>query len=126
MTLERAKLLFTEGWDAKYLKDNPYKGKERDVFSDGQAASYAYLAKDVNHEFLLWRQYHGFPLSNRENTERNKSLIPKEFWDMMESQAWDRGHSAGQEEVDAILSNLVSDFIGASSQYAQRTGKTLA
>jgi hypothetical protein len=125
MTLERAKLLFTEGWDAKYLKDNPYKGKERDVFSDGQAASYAYLAKDVNHEFLLWRQYHGFPLSSRENADVNKSLIPKEFWDALESQAWDRGHSAGQLEVDAIFSDLVRDFVEALTQYAQRTGKTL-
>ena len=125
MSLERAKLLFTEGWASRFLKANSYEGKEADIFLDGWVARTANPFPDLENQFLSWRQNNGFPLSNRENAELNKSLIPKEFWDMMESQAWDRGHSAGQDEVDAILSNLVSDFIHASAEYAKRTGKIL-
>jgi hypothetical protein len=44
---------------------------------------------------------------------------------MMESQAYDRGHAYGQQEVDLILMNLVNDWVGAAIKYAVRTGKTL-
>lgn len=44
---------------------------------------------------------------------------------MMESQAWERGHSSGQQEVDLLLMNLVNDFVDATIKYAVRTGKTL-
>ena len=125
MTLERAKLIFGEGWLSRFLKTNPYEGKEADIFFDGWTARTLNPFSDLDDQFLLWRRSNGFPLSDREKTEQNKGLIPKEFWGMMESQAWDRGHSAGQEEVDAILSNLVSDFIHASAEYAMRTGKLL-
>ncbi len=61
----------------------------------------------------------------RQLAERGKHLIPKEFWEMMESQAWEQGHSSGQQEVDLILMNLVNDFVDATIKYAVRTGKTL-
>jgi hypothetical protein len=61
----------------------------------------------------------------RQLAEREKHLIPKEFWEMMESQAWERGHSSGQQEVDLLLMNLVNDFVDATIKYAIRTGKTL-
>ena len=61
----------------------------------------------------------------RQLAEREKHLIPPEFWEMMESQAYDRGHAYGQQEVDLILMNLVNDWVGAAIKYAVRTGKTL-
>ena len=61
----------------------------------------------------------------RQIAESKKNLIPKEFWEMMESQAWEQGHSSGQQEVDLILMNLVNDFVDAAIKYAVRTGKTL-
>jgi hypothetical protein len=61
----------------------------------------------------------------RQLAEVEKHLIPKEFWDMMESQAWERGHSSGQQEVDLLLMNLVNDFVDAFCKYKARTGKTL-
>ncbi len=61
----------------------------------------------------------------RQLAEVEKHLIPKEFWEMMESQAYDRGHAYGQQEVDLILMNLVNDFVDATIKYAVRTGKTL-
>ena len=61
----------------------------------------------------------------RQLAEREKHLIPEEFWEMMESQAWERGHSSGQQEVDLLLMNLVNDFVDATIKYTIRTGKTL-
>lgn len=61
----------------------------------------------------------------RQLAEREKYLIPKEFWEMMESQAWEQGHSSGQQEVDLILMNLVNDFVDTTIKYTIRTGKTL-
>jgi len=61
----------------------------------------------------------------RQLAKLEKHLIPKEFWEMMESQAWERGHSSGQQEVDLLLMNLVNDFVDATIKYAVRTGKTL-
>jgi hypothetical protein len=61
----------------------------------------------------------------RQIAESKKHLIPEEFWEMMESQAWERGHSSGQQEVDLLLMNLVNDFVDASCKYKARTGKTL-
>jgi hypothetical protein len=63
--------------------------------------------------------------NHRQLAERDKHLIPQEFWDMMESQAWENGHSSGQFEVDLLLMNLVNDFVDASCKYKARTGKTL-
>jgi hypothetical protein len=61
----------------------------------------------------------------RQIAESEKHLIPYEFWAMLEYQAYERGHSDGQYEVDLILMNLVNDFVEASIKYAARTGKTL-
>jgi hypothetical protein len=61
----------------------------------------------------------------RQIAESEKHLIPDEFWAMLEYQAYERGHSSGQYEVDLILMNLVNDFVEASIKYAARTGKTL-
>jgi hypothetical protein len=61
----------------------------------------------------------------RQLAEVEKHLIPKEFWEMMESQAWERGHSSGQQEVDLILMNLVNDFAEATIRYIERTNNTL-
>lgn len=124
MNLETAKRIFTEGFQNGWNKDCPYKGKEADAYFGGQCASSSF--KSFEDCFLNWRNDGGdFPLSYRERAELNKRLIPKEFWDMMESQAYDRGHSAGQEETDMILMEIVNDFVGALTKYAARTGKTL-
>ena len=61
----------------------------------------------------------------RQFAESKKYLIPKEFWEMMESQAWEQGHSSGQQEVDLILMNLVNDFAEATIRYIERTNNTL-
>lgn len=61
----------------------------------------------------------------RQRAESEKHLIPDEFWAMLEYQAYQRGHSSGQDGVDLILLDLVNDFVEASIEYAARTGKTL-
>jgi hypothetical protein len=61
----------------------------------------------------------------RQIAESEKHLIPDEFWAMLEYQAYEQGHSSGQNEIDLILKNLVNDFVEASIKYAARTGKTL-
>lgn len=61
----------------------------------------------------------------RQIAESKKHLIPEEFWNMLEYQAYQNGHSSGQYEIDLILMDLVHDFIEASTKYAARTGKTL-
>ena len=121
MNLETARRIFTEGHNNGWDKENPYKGAEGDVYQAGQCVG----VNNFEAEFVYWRRNNNFPLSYREEAESNKHLIPEEFWDMMESQAYDRGHSAGEDEVDLILFEIVNDFVGALGKYAIRTGKTL-
>lgn len=121
MNLETAKRIFTEGWNNHFQKANPYKGQEADIYDAGECA----FGSSFDHEFYRWREKNGFPLSYREHAELKKDLIPAEFWGMLEAQAYERGHSSGQEEIDLILLEIVNDFVGALTKYAARTGKTL-
>jgi hypothetical protein len=43
--------------------------------------------------------------------------LPAEFRTFLRSQAWDRGHSAGFEEVINILKSLTADFREAFEKY---------
>jgi hypothetical protein len=51
--------------------------------------------------------------------EQNKILegLPDEFQSFLRGQAWDRGHSAGFEEVISILKSLTADFREAFEKY---------
>ena len=122
MNLEQAKEIFTQGWNNRFQKPNPYKGKEAEIYMRGEEAAFCDVNKDFDYEFNLWRENNGFPLSYRERADLNLAVIPQEFRAMLESQAYDRGHAWGEEEVASLLYSLSSDFLSAWSKWVVRTG----
>ncbi|MFZ9612562.1 MAG: hypothetical protein ACO29Q_04710 [Crocinitomicaceae bacterium] len=119
MNLEQAKEIFTQGWNNHFQKPNPYKGKEAEIFESGEFARCS--GWDFEQEFCAWRNRNGFPLTNAEQAAKYLSQVPEEFRSMLSYEAYDRGHSAGQEEIDSILSGLAYDFLQAWKKYQVRT-----
>lgn len=62
--------------------------------------------------------------SYRVAAEKEKHLIPEEFWVMLEKQANEISEYTRQNK-DMIFMDLVDDFVRTSIEYAARTGKTL-
>ena len=48
------------------------------------------------------------------------ALVPEEFRSVLSNMTYDRGHSAGLEEVVSVLENLVYDLTPAITAYAHR------
>ena len=46
--------------------------------------------------------------------------LPPEFRSVISYQAYERGHSAGQEEIDLILRGLVNDLLPAIKEFEKR------
>ena len=51
------------------------------------------------------------------------SLVPEEFRSTLSRMAYDRGHSAGLEEVVSILDQLIYDLTPAIMAYTNRLTK---
>lgn len=63
------------------------------------------------------------PEKLEELTEKEKfilSMVPEEFRSVLSTMAYDRGHSAGIEEVVSILEQLVYDLTPAIMKYTVR------
>ena len=59
-------------------------------------------------------------------TERKNELLsqlPKELAEFVEAQAYDRGHLAGESEVDLIACNICSELVPAFKRLTERLMK---
>ena len=59
-------------------------------------------------------------------TEQKNELLaqlPKELAEFVESQAYDRGHYAGESEVDLIACNIAVDLVPAFKRFTDRLMK---
>ena len=65
---------------------------------------------------LTEEQYEKLALERVELLEQ----VPVEFRSVLSSMAYDRGHSAGEDEVILILKDLVNELKPAIEQYTQR------
>ena len=128
MNLETSKQIFTDGWNNRFQKPNPYskkkENKEYQVFDSGECAACQLYAK-LENSFNSWRKNNGFPLTNKERAAEILAQLPEEFRSLLSYQAYEQGHSAGQDEIDSILVGLAYDFSEAWRKYTARTGKTL-
>jgi hypothetical protein len=55
----------------------------------------------------------------------NLATIPQEFATFLRREAYWRGHSGGDYEIENIMSGLVGEFKDAWQQYQGRTGASL-
>lgn len=56
-------------------------------------------------------------------TERKNELLaqlPKELAEFVEAQAYDRGHHAGESEVDLTACNIASELVPAFKRFVER------
>ena len=67
-----------------------------------------------------------FTIMATQYTERKNELLsqlPKELAEFVESQAYDRGHHAGESEVDLIACNICSELVPAFKRLTERLMK---
>lgn len=58
-----------------------------------------------------------------EQAEIALAKLPEEFQAFVRTQAYDRGHSAGEDEVNMIMVDLASDVQAALGAYLLRVNK---
>ena len=69
----------------------------------------------------------GYTYANRQLSEKKAFLykqLPPEFINYIEGAAYERGHSAGMDEVDAVATSMSEDLIPYLEQYCTRKGIT--
>ncbi len=84
-----------------------------------------YQIKREAYESLdIVKNYHGWidDLVIEEIEERDwlSEQLPPEFRGPLSYMAWEHGHSAGEEEVNSIFRNLVTDLLPAIQAFEKR------